>query len=78
MDITAVIEEVISRRKADAFVYMEELTVLGQEVEKMLARIADFRGRLVEIKKNKVYEIWLLMKRKNIIKNKIRLLKKMK
>ncbi len=41
MDIAAVMQEVVSRRKTDALTYLEDLTVLGQEVEKILVKIAD-------------------------------------
>jgi hypothetical protein len=78
MDIAAVMQEVVSRRKNDALAYLKDLTVLGEDVEKLLVRTADFRARLKQITSSKVYAIWLLLKRKNIIKNKLRLLKKMK
>ena len=78
MDIAAVMQEVVSRRKNDALAYLKDLTVLGEDVEKVLVRTADFRARLKQITSSKVYAIWLLLKRKNIIKNKLRLLKKMK
>ena len=71
-------QEVVSRRKNDALAYLKDLTVLGEDVEKLLVRTADFRARLKQITSSKVYAIWLLLKRKNIIKNKLRLLKKMK
>ena len=78
MDIAAVMQEVVSRRKNDALAYLKDLTVLGEDVEKLLVRTADFRARLKQITSSKVYAIWLLLKRKNTIKNKLRLLKKMK
>ena len=71
-------QEVVSRRKNDALAYLKDLTVLGEDVDKLLVRTADFRARLKQITSSKVYAIWLLLKRKNTIKNKLRLLKKMK
>jgi len=46
MAIAEVMQEVVARRKAEALAYLSELTVLGGEVEKMIAKIAAFRGEV--------------------------------